>query len=195
MESYFSLRYVKIYETIILNRLEKFASQVGYFSEMQFGFQEGSGCIEASFTILETINHMLEGVARCLVVFLTSVFDTVWIDRLMYKLFSDLGVNGKLWLAIKDLYTDVKARVLYSGALSKEFEIAKGTGQGKISAPFMYKVYINSLLKELSDHCFTFSINTLPMPAPSFAGDICLIALHQSLLKILMNKCHNYSKT
>ena len=37
---------------IILNRLEKFASQAGYFSEMQFGFQEGSGCIEASFAIL-----------------------------------------------------------------------------------------------------------------------------------------------
>ena len=45
---------------IILNRLEKFASQAEYFSEMQFGFQEGSGCIEESFTILETINHMLE---------------------------------------------------------------------------------------------------------------------------------------
>ena len=59
----------------------------------------------------------------------------------------------------------------------------------------MYKVYINSLLKELSDHCFTISINTLRIQAPSFADDICLIALHQSLLKILMNKCHNYSKT
>ena len=32
------------------------------------------------------------------------------------------------------------------------------------------------------------------MPAPSSADDICLIALHQSLLKILINKCHNYSK-
>ena len=50
-------------------------------------------------------------------------------------------------------------------------------------------------LKELSDHCMTISINTLRMPAPSFADDICLIALHQSLLKILMNKCHNYRKT
>ena len=58
----------------------------------------------------------------------------------------------------------------------------------------MYKVYINSLLKELSDHCFAISINTLRMPAPSFADDICLIALHQSFLRILMNKHHNYSK-
>ena len=123
-----------------------------------------------------------------------KAFHTVWIDELMHKLFSDLGVNGKLWLAIKDLYTDVKARVLYSGALSREFDIAQGTGQGRILAPFMYKVYINSLLKELSDHYFAISINTLRMPAPSFANDICLIAFHQFLLKILMNKCHNYSK-
>ena len=114
---------------------------------------------------------------------------------LMYKLFSDLGVNGKLWLAIKDLYTDVKARVLYSGALSREFEIAQGTGQWRILAPFMYKVYIYNRLKELSNNCFAISINTLPMPTPSFADDICLIALHQSLLKLLINKYHNYSKT
>ena len=86
------------------------------------------------------------------------------------------------------------SKFTYSGALSTEFEIAQGTGQGRISAPFMYKVYINSLLKELSDHRFAISINTLRMPAPSFADDICLIAPHQSLLKILMNKCHNYSK-
>ena len=138
-----------------------------------------------------------KGVARCLVVFLDvrKAFDAVWIDGLMYKLFSDLGVNSKLWLAIKDLSTDVKARVLYSGTLSRELEIAQGTRQGRILALFMYKVYINSLLKELSDYCFAISINTLRMPASSFADDICLIALHQYLLKILMNKCHNYSET
>ena len=31
----------KICETILLNRLEKFAAQKGYFSELQFGFSEG----------------------------------------------------------------------------------------------------------------------------------------------------------
>ena len=61
----------KIYELILLNRLEKFAARKGYFSELQFGFSEGVGCIEASFTILETINHMLERVVKFLAVFLT----------------------------------------------------------------------------------------------------------------------------
>ena len=45
---------------VLLNRPENYVSQKGLFSDMQFGFKEGLGCTEASFTILETINHMLE---------------------------------------------------------------------------------------------------------------------------------------
>ena len=43
---------------ILLNRLEKYAARIGFFSETQFSFQEGVGCTETSFSILETINHM-----------------------------------------------------------------------------------------------------------------------------------------
>ena len=106
----------KIYEMVLLNRLEKFAADRGYFSELQFGFSEGVGCIEASVTILETINHMLERGSKVFSRFLDvrKAFDTVWIDGLLYTLFNDLGIKGRMWLAIKDLYTDVKAQVLYS---------------------------------------------------------------------------------
>ena len=75
-----------------------------------------------------------------------KAFDTVWIDGLLYKLFSEFGVKGRIWLAIKTLYTGVKAQVLYSGSLSGKFDVSQGTGQGRILAPLMYKVYINSLL-------------------------------------------------
>ena len=47
-----------------------------------------------------------------------------------------------MWSAIKDLYTGVKAQVLYSGSLSRSFGVSQGTGQGRILALFMYKVYI-----------------------------------------------------
>ena len=40
---------------------------------------------------------------------------TVWINGLLFKLFTELGIEGRMWLAIKDLYTGVKAQVLYSG--------------------------------------------------------------------------------
>ena len=82
----------KIYEMILLNRLEKFAIDKDYFSELQFGFREGVGCIEASFTILVTINHMLEWGSKVFSGFLDvrKAFDTVWIDGLLFKLFSEL---------------------------------------------------------------------------------------------------------
>ena len=62
-----------------------------------------------------------------------KAFDTVWIEGLLFKLFSELGMNGRMWLVIKDLYTNVKSKVLYAGALSREIDILPGTGQGKFS--------------------------------------------------------------
>ena len=101
----------KIYEMILLNRLDNFAAHKGFFSEMQFGFQEGVGCTEASFTVLETINDMLELGSKDFSCFLDvrKVFDTVWIDRIRYKLFPELCIGGRMWKVMKDLYSNVKA--------------------------------------------------------------------------------------
>ena len=48
----------KNYEMVLLNRLENYAEQNTLFSNLEFGFQEGVGCTEASFTILESTNHI-----------------------------------------------------------------------------------------------------------------------------------------
>ena len=135
----------KIYGMVLLNRVENYVSQKGLFSDMQFGFKEGVRCTEASFTILETINHMLERGSKAFSCFLDvrKAFGTVWIEGLLYKLFSEFGIGGRIWLVIKDLYAGARARVLYSGSLTREFDVLQGTKQGRILALFMYKIYIN----------------------------------------------------
>ena len=112
-----------------------------------------------------------------------KAFDTVWIDSLLYKLFTKLGINGRIWLAIKDLYTNVKGWVLYSGSLSRMFDISQGTGRSL--APFMYKVYINGLLNRLSNHWFAIFISGLSFSSPSFTDDISPITLHPSFCNLL----------
>ena len=72
-----------------------------------------------------------------------------------------------MWLAIKDLYTGVKAQVLYSGYLSRQFSVSQGTGQGRRLAPLMYKVYNNALLIALSNHAYALNINSLSLPSPT----------------------------
>ena len=73
------------------------------------------------------------------------------------------------------------------------FDISQGKGQGTISAPFMYKVYINRLLNVLSNHYRKIFFNGLSLSSPSFADDISLITLHASFLQSLMTKCFRYS--
>ena len=57
----------------------------------------------------------------------------------------------------------------------------------------MYKVYINSLLNELTNHCYAISINQLSLPSPSFADGIALLALYPTFLTSLMGMCYKYS--
>ena len=82
----------------------------------------------------------MKGEVKYLIVFLMFVrpFDTVWIDGLLLKLFTELEIEGRMWLAIKDLHTGVKAQVLYSGSLSRSSDVSQGTEKGRILAPFMY---------------------------------------------------------
>ena len=43
-----------------------------------------------------------------------------------------------MWLAIKSLYTGVKAQVLYSGSISRKSDVSQGTGQGRILAHVIF---------------------------------------------------------
>ena len=119
---------------ISLNRLDIFAAHKGFFCEKQSGFQVGVGCTQASFTVLETINHMLEHGSKVFGCFLDvrKAFDTVRIDGVLYKLFSELGIVGGMWTVMNDLYTNVKAQVLDAGSLSRKINVSQGTGQGRI---------------------------------------------------------------
>ena len=98
-----------------------------------------------------------------------------------------------MWLVIRNLYTDVKAQVLYSGSFSRKFDILQDTGQGKIPDPFMYQVYINGLLNELTQHSCALSLYSISLTFLSFADDISLLSINPTFLSCLMNLCHAFS--
>ena len=88
-------------------------------------------------------------------------------------------------MTLRDLYTNVKAQGFYEGSLSWKINLSQGTGQGRILAPFMYKVYVNGLLNVLSNHCYAIFINGLRIPSPSSADDISVFTLHSFFSKPL----------
>ena len=57
----------------------------------------------------------------------------------------------------------------------------------------MYKVYINGLLNELTQHSCALSLNKISLTSPSFADDISLLSIYPTFLSSLMNLCYAYS--
>ena len=52
-----------------------------------------------------------------------KVYDIFCIDGLLYKLFLEFDIRGRMWL-----YTEVRDHVLYSSTLSRKFDISQGAG-------------------------------------------------------------------
>ena len=63
---------------------------------------------------------------------------------LFFKLFTELGINVRFWLIPNDIYSEVTVVVCHS-ELSCQFDVTWDTGQGRILALFIYKVYVNGI--------------------------------------------------
>ena len=76
----------KIFEMILLKRLEDFSRSKSHFSPFQVGFKNSVGCLEASFVISESVNYKLERGNNVFSCFLDvkKAFDTVWLHGLFF---------------------------------------------------------------------------------------------------------------
>ena len=104
-----------------------------------------------------------------------------------------MGVCGKMWLILKDLYIEVQGFVTYGGSTSGLFSIDQGSGQGRIDAPFLYKVFINRLLIIISNDPYSLSLENIPVGCLTFADDLTLLVLFPSFLQHLTSIVFDFS--
>ena len=137
---------------------------------------------------------MNEGIKLLPVFFyVRKAFDIVSIDGLLYKPKYELGIDPKMWLIIKELFSGLKGQVIFNGNISSSFSTSQGSGQGRILAPFLYKVYINQLLIELCQLDIGIILFNLSLSAPSLADDVTLLACFPSCLNIMIQLAYKYS--
>ena len=58
-----------------------------------------------------------------------KVYDTVWRDGLWYRMW-DMGIQGKLWRVIRNIYNVNSSCVYLNGCKSDYFDIYQGVAQG-----------------------------------------------------------------
>ena len=186
----------KIFERIMLNRLESFTSLYCpvFPNPQQQGFQKSLSCVNAAFNLQETILHQWDQQTDVFVAFLDikGAFDVVWHEGLFYKL-ANLGIVGKTLRTLMNSYQELKCVVKLQGMTSDPVPVNRSVRQGGVLSTFYYLVFIDKLLYDLQKSNFGAKISSLKVGNPTFADDISLVTITPADLQRLINIVHEYA--
>ena len=161
----------------------------------QFGFRPGRGTAMACSFLNDLLQYCQFNESP---VFLCSLdaekcFDTIWHDGLFYKLIDVLPSSH--WLYLYRLYKCMECVVRWDGVHSKSFGVYRGTKQGSILSPTLFNIFIDDLLKQLSQCNAGIRIDNDLFNSFAYADDVNLWSLSTVDLQRLIDICFQYSKT
>ena len=162
----------KLLDVVILNRMRPFLDELNI---PQTAYQKGLSCSDATFVTQETLfHHLREGGHPYLCLFdLEKAFDSIEHSILFERLFS-VGVNGKCWRLIWNMYTSECSRVRTRAGCSDQFPISRGVKQGSALSPL---IAIDPMLKNLKLEQAGLSICGNFVGAAAHADDLELLLL------------------
>ncbi|CAL8136950.1 unnamed protein product [Orchesella dallaii] len=139
---------LKLFSSIMLARLEKWAESSGVIPESQAGFRKKRGCADHIFTI-EAIrqisrHRMKKRKLHLLFVDFARAFDSINHKKLWMRL-NDVGVSAKFVRIFRDLYSKAAMRVRTREGASKRFDVAEGVLQGELTSPLFFALFISDI--------------------------------------------------
>ncbi len=136
----------KIYEKIILGRLNAFLIDNNVIKERQHGFRPKKGTSTAIATSYEIIANALSDKHQAIVVLrdVAKAFDKVWHNGLKYKLLR-LGLPPLIEKTLCTFLDNRKAKISIGNKFSSEINLMSGVPQGSIISPTLYTLYTNDL--------------------------------------------------
>lgn len=150
----------KIFEKLLLKRLDRIIKQRNLIPTHQFGFRNKHSTIDQVHRITNIIEKTFEEKKVCSAVFLdvAQAFDRVWHEGLKFKLHRDLP---RQYFEVLDSYlNDRFFRVRYGTEYSELKEITAGVPQGSVLGPILYLLFTRDIPQDNSVTTATFADDT-----------------------------------
>lgn len=193
----------KLFSSILLARLVAFRRIYCKDPPNQLGFCKEAQCNDHIFTLRTIYEKFVikkkTKVIACFVDF-AKAFDSLARDALLHKIVT-MGITGKFFDTLKNMYTNTCSRVKLINKLSKSIDHNNGVEQGHPLSPELFKMFIRDLSIFLND-CSTNHDLNFPYLADTlinhllWADDLVLLALDekslQELISILGNFCEEW---
>ena len=137
----------KIYEGVLLARIQLVLTETQFLSPSQGGFRQGISIPESFYSLHTTLAHRrAQGLSTyALFVDFQTAFPLAN-KQLAWVRLAEAGVNGRLFRAVRELYHDVKSRVMHPDTeIWALIEIPQGLREGAKPSPVLFSLLINDL--------------------------------------------------
>ncbi len=184
----------KLFLSIINTRLILFAMERGILGRNQLGFVAGNRTSDAHIIIHSLISKYCHKknskIFSCFVDF-KKAFDSVPRDTLLKKLLN-IGINGKVFNIIRDIYTSDKAFIKVNKSRSPMFDLSLGVRQGCILSPLLFNIFLCDLAKKLLDLESSLELGGTSINSIFWADDLVLFANSEEKLKEMLKVLEDY---
>lgn len=166
----------KLYERILVNRIQSQYEQTALNSSLQFGFKKGMSTDDAVLRLVEIVQNTEQKYAVVVFIDIAGAFDNIWWPAIMIRLI-DIGCSGQILETMKHYFSNRNMQIK-----SKYKEInkymAKGCPQGSVMGPYVWSWCMDPLLKEME------KLEEKGICAVAYADDLAIVIKGNSRVEI-----------
>ena len=185
---------LKLLINIIRIRLTTVCENNSVFIPAQAGFRKLEECALQVATLYEICKRRLIKGSGTILAFIDikKAYDTVPHGALFHKLWK-IGIKGKLFLYIKQLYEESYIRIRGSGnskdRLSNEVQLKRGLRQGCPLSPLLFNLFINDILNDMDGMGVRVpGLDNQRIQGLLFADDLVLMAPNADVMINMLDK-------
>ena len=123
-------------------RLGQWCEKNNILSDEQAGFRTERSTIDQIFSLSEVVrNRLSQGLeTHCCFLDIRKAYDTVFRDG-MWKRLLEVGIGGKMWRVLKNIYDKVESCVLVGIERTEWFSVNIGLRQGCVLSPILFDIF------------------------------------------------------
>ena len=176
----------KIYTNLINNRLVKYCENSCSIVDEQNGFRSGRSCTDHLFALTSIVKNRINQNMSTFAAFVDfkKAFDFVDRRLLLYKLYKNFGIDGKMYNTLKCLNAHSISCVRINDMTTNWFGVNSGVRQGDSLSPLLFSLFINDLILELNKlKCGVNISENVDVTSLLYADDLVIIAPSEEKLQ------------